>query len=124
MVAVKLTHYPLLEQAVLSGLNARIDSVRRLAFAIIVAWLTVSASGLSSLIIPEPCLGYELAGSDPGTCPPTCVTCGCCARGAEPVVLRAMSAPDVPVCYVPFALPRLPKTDPRAILHVPKLRLA
>ena len=35
-----------------------------------------------------------------------------------------MSSPDIPVADILPALPQLPKTNPRDILHVPKLRLA
>jgi len=98
--------------------------VRRLAFAIIVALLTFSASGVANLIIFEPCAGYEQTGRDDGSCPPTCVTCGCCAQAAEPAMLVHTGSPDVRVAEVMTALPRLSTTDPRAVLHVPKSRLA
>ena len=98
--------------------------VRRLAFAIIVALLTFNASGVVSLVRSEPCTANEPAGSNDSNCPPACVTCGCCARAAEPVALAAMSSPDIPVIAILPALPQLPKTNPRDILHVPKLRLA
>jgi hypothetical protein len=35
-----------------------------------------------------------------------------------------MSSPDIPVSAILPALPDLPITNPRDILHVPKLRLA
>lgn len=98
--------------------------VRRSALAVIVALLTISASGLSSLVMAEPCTANVPAGTDDGVCPPTCVTCGCCAQGAEPVMLALTSSPDVPLTDIMAPLPRLPKTNPRDILHVPKLRLA
>ena len=98
--------------------------VRRFALAIIVAVLTFSASGFVSLVRAEPCTASEPAGSNDSNCPPACVTCGCCARAAEPVALAAMSSPDIPVTALLPALPQLPKTNPRDILHVPKLRLA
>lgn len=98
-------------------------TVRRLALAVIVAMLTISASGVSSLVMPEPCTANEPARTDNG-CPPTCVTCGCCAQAAEPVMLALTSSPDVPVTDLVALLPRVPRTDPRDILHVPKLRLA
>jgi hypothetical protein len=100
------------------------EIVRRFALAIIVALLTFSASGVSSLVMSEPCTGYEQPGRDDGACPPTCVTCGCCAQAVEPEAVVATSSPDVPVAEIATALPRLVKTDPRAVLHVPKSRLA
>jgi len=60
--------------------------VRRFALAIIVALSTFSASGAYALVITEPCTGYEQPGQDVGACPPTCVTCGCCALAVETVV--------------------------------------
>jgi hypothetical protein len=101
-------------------------NVRRFAFAIIVVLLTLSASGMSTLIAGEPCTGYELTGQgeDDGACPPTCVTCGCCAQAAEPVGVAASSSPDIPLSGLVTSLPRIPRTDPLDILHVPRLGLA
>jgi hypothetical protein len=98
--------------------------VRRLTLAIIVALLTFNASGVGSLVRAEPCTVDESAGGNDSACPPTCVTCGCCARAAEPVPLVAMSSPDFPVSDTLPTLRQLAKTDPRDILHVPKLRRA
>ena len=100
--------------------------MRRFAFAIIIGLLTLSASGVSTLIAGEPCTGYELTGhgEDDGACPPTCVTCGCCAQAAEPVAVAVSGSPDIPVCDLITFLPRAPRTDPLDILHVPKLALA
>lgn len=92
--------------------------------AILVALLTFSASGASALVVPEPCTGYELPGSDDGTCPPTCVTCGCCAQAAEPAAVLVIESVQLPVADVPPRTPHLPDFDPRDILHVPKSRLA
>jgi hypothetical protein len=101
-------------------------SVRRFALAIIVGLLTLSASGVSTLIAGEPCTGYELTGEgeDDGACPPTCVTCGCCAQAAVTVSIAVSSSPDIPVSDVVAVLPRIPRTDPLDILHVPKPALA
>jgi hypothetical protein len=98
--------------------------VRRFILAIIVALLTVSASGVYSLVIAEPCTGYEQAGQDDGACPPTCVTCGCCAQAAEPAVLALATSLETPITDVAALVSRTPKTAPHDILHVPKLRLA
>ena len=100
--------------------------MQRFAFALVVGWLTLSASGVSTLIAGEPCTGYELTGQgeDDGACPPTCVTCGCCAQAAEPVAVAVSSSPDVPLSDLIAVLPRIPRTDPLDILHVPKLTLA
>lgn len=98
--------------------------VRRFALAIIVALLTFSASGISALVIAEPCSTFEQPGRDDGACPPTCVTCGCCAQAAEPVVIFAASSFAPHVAAISPFIPRLPKTRTRDILHVPKLRFA
>ncbi|HEY0284188.1 MAG TPA: hypothetical protein VGC23_02290 [Vicinamibacterales bacterium] len=98
--------------------------MRRFALAIVVALLSFSASGVVSLVRAEPCTENEPVGSADSNCPPACVTCGCCARAAEPVELAAMGSPDILLTAVLPALPHLAKTNPRDILHVPKLRLA
>ena len=106
-----------------SGLNATIVCVHRFVLAIIVGLLTLSASGVSSLVINEPCTGYELPGSDDGACPPTCVTCGCCAQAVEPVMVVVAASPDTLIADIAVFLPDLPRKNPRDILHVPKLHL-
>ena len=98
--------------------------MRRFALSIIVALLTFSASGAYALVIAEPCTGYEQPGQDDGACPPTCVTCGCCAQAVDMIVIVVSVTPDVPVANIPDLLPRIPRTTPRDILHVPKHRLA
>lgn len=100
--------------------------MRRFAFAIILGLLALSASGVSTLIAGEPCTGLELTGQseDEGACPPTCVTCGCCAQAAETVAIAVSTSPDIPVSDLITVLRRIPRTDPLDILHVPKLVLA
>jgi hypothetical protein len=93
--------------------------VRRLALSVIVALLAISASGLTSLTIAEPCTTGNAA-EHHATCPPTCVTCGCCAQAAEPSALTLTSVPREIVIQVPAALPHLPQTFPHDVLHVPK----
>ena len=98
--------------------------MRRFALAIIVSLLTFSASGVVSLVRAEPCTTNEPVGSNDSACPPTCVTCGCCAQAAETLTLVVMTSPANPISDIVAAGPQLPKTNPRDILHVPKLRLA
>ena len=98
--------------------------MRRLVFAIIVGLLALSASGATSLIVTEPCRSSERAGEDDGACPPTCVTCGCCAQPAESVAIAVEPSGEAPVGDIDGLLPPLPKTEPRDILHVPKPRPA
>jgi hypothetical protein len=97
--------------------------VRRFALAIIVGVLTFSASGVYGLVINDPCTGYEAPGRD-DACPPTCVTCGCCAQAVEPVALVVFATPDVPLAHIPDVLPSVPRTTSQDILHVPRIRLA
>jgi hypothetical protein len=97
--------------------------VRRFALAIIVALLTFSASGVHSLVIAETCIGTEQPGQDEGACPPTCVTCGCCAQAAEPAAPLATPL-ETPIADVAPLASRASKTTPHDILHVPKLRFA
>jgi hypothetical protein len=98
--------------------------VQRFALAAIVALLTFTASGVSALIVPEPCTAYEQPGQEDGACPPTCVRCGCCARAAETIVPQTEESLDITVAEFHSTTPSLPKTQPRDILHVPKLRFA
>lgn len=98
-------------------------AVERFVFVILVGLLTVSASGVSSFFVDEPCTGFELAtqGEDEGTCPPTCLTCGCCAQAIEPLTMPVAASPDAPASGLNAVLRHLPKTEPNDILHVPKL---
>ena len=94
--------------------------MRRFLLALIVALLSFSASGVSRSVVGEPCTGSEQPGRDDGACPPICVTCGCCAQAAEPVVLPVVISHDVPPAPIEQRIPGLPRTNPRDILHVPK----
>lgn len=98
--------------------------VRRLVIALTGAILILSASGVSSLAIAEPCSAHEPPGQRDTACPPTCVTCGCCGQALEPVVHVLVGAPDALVSEIDSALPSIPLIDPHPILHVPKLGLA
>ena len=92
----------------------------RFFLAIVVVLLTASASGVSTMVVGEPCTGDEQPGRDDGTCAPICVTCGCCAQAAEPVVLSVAISHHSPPGDLDTIVPRLPRTNPRDILHVPK----
>jgi hypothetical protein len=102
------------------------SDVRRPVLALIVGLLTFSASGVSSLMVDEPCTGFELTGQgeDDNACPPTCVTCGCCAQAVEAIPVTTSCSPDAPVADRVAVLPDLLNADPRDILHVPKFVLA
>jgi hypothetical protein len=94
--------------------------VRRFTFALIAGLLALSVSGVCSLVVNEPCTGYELSVSDDGACPPTCATCGCCAQAVDTVTVVVAALPDLPIAEIPVFLSRLPQTIQRDILHVPK----
>jgi hypothetical protein len=98
--------------------------MRRLALAILVALLTISASGVAALLVPEPCTSSQQQAPDDGACPPTCVTCGCCTHAVEPVVLSMTASPDDWLTEMSSIVPRIPGSRSREILHVPKLRAA
>jgi hypothetical protein len=98
--------------------------VRRFVLAIIVSVLTFSASGVATLFVGEPCTGIEQPGRDLGTCPPTCVTCGCCEQAVEPANVIVVSSLEIPVTVINVIVPRAFKTHPRDILHVPKAHLS
>jgi hypothetical protein len=97
--------------------------VRRFALAVIVAVLTFGASGVSALVVAEPCTGSEQPGREDGACPPTCVTCGCCAQAVEPVILSATASPTGAISEIGALAPRLPDSRAGDILHVPKRRM-
>jgi hypothetical protein len=100
--------------------------VRRLVLGLVAGLLALSASGGLSLLVDEPCTGYELRGQgeDDNACPPTCVTCGCCAQAVEAIALTTARAPDAPIAGLAAVLPGPLNADPRDILHVPKSVLA
>jgi hypothetical protein len=97
-----------------------------LVTALIVSLLTLSVSGISSVIVDEPCTELELTeqGEDDGGCPPTCVTCGCCAQSVEAAVFAVAISPDAPNADRVAALSDVLNADPRDILHVPRSALA
>ena len=95
--------------------------MRRLGLALVVSLLAFSATGITSVLVSEPCSAVDAGGQDDErTCPPLCVTCGCCAQAAEPATLIDTPSPESPVARTPHALPRPLTPEPRAILHVPK----
>jgi hypothetical protein len=95
-------------------------SMRRLALAFVAATLALSVSGISALVVAEPCAEFEQTATSDANCPPTCVTCGCCAQAVEPLTVLSAATPDIRITDIAAALPRFPASDPRPILHVPK----
>ena len=97
--------------------------MHRFALVLLVSVLAFSASGVSTLIFVEPCTRYQQSHED-DSCPPMCVTCGCCAQSAEPVTLQIATTIDAPTPEVPAVVPALPTAHAHDILHVPKRRVA
>jgi hypothetical protein len=96
--------------------------VRRFALALLVTILGFSASGVTSLVTREACAFAESRGSDQD-CPPTCVTCGCCAQAAEPGVLIALTVVELKTSTTVPPTYRLLTAAPGDVLHVPKGRV-
>jgi hypothetical protein len=90
-----------------------------------VGLLSLSVSGVTALAIGEPCSASESSRGGDTSCPPTCITCGCCAQSVEPIAVPFVSAPlervEASLHAPPFDLlsPNL-----HDVLHVPKTRLA
>jgi hypothetical protein len=102
------------------GPDATLGLVRRLARALLVAFLAVGSSGASALIAGEPCVLVEEPAAADADCMPTCVTCGCCAQATEATAIVVATAPAVRVAAaVPLVCGR-PEIPPRDILHIPK----
>jgi hypothetical protein len=95
-----------------------------MALALLVGILSFSATGVVSLMLGEPCTAFSLSAEDDRDCPPTCVSCGCCTQAVETAAIVVASSPDTPVTQFAPVLPSFTDTQPRDILHVPKLRLA
>jgi hypothetical protein len=94
--------------------------MRRALLGLVAVLLSLSVSGVSGLVVAEPCTAFELPGTTDAACPPTCVTCGCCGQAVEPLTIALAASPDVRVTEIAAALPRFPTVDPQPIFHVPK----
>ena len=108
------------ERAGVQCASVRILDVRRFALAIVIACLTFSVAGLSALVVPEPCTSYEQSQRTDAACPPTCVTCGCCAQAVEPVTLHVAGTLEAHESRALPPLPRALNTRARDVFHVPK----
>ena len=94
--------------------------MRRFALVLFVAALSISASGVIELVIPEACSIEEAASSQDQDCSATCYRCHC-GRSVE-VAAYSLVAGHVPL--VAEAIPPTPfvlSGSPSEILHVPKL---
>jgi hypothetical protein len=95
-------------------------TVVRFALALVCGLLMLSLSGVTVLAVGEPCSGFEQSGSDHNSCPPTCVTCGCCAQAVEPTAVQVDATPKPSPVDPPPVVVRFPAASPPGILHVPK----
>ncbi len=84
------------------------------------ALLVFSTSGAMSLLVQEPCSSIVPDGKDDAACPPTCVTCGCCAQAIEPMTLTVSVVPELMGWDVPPVQPSRALSTSFDILHVPK----
>jgi hypothetical protein len=94
--------------------------VRAFLRLLAVALLMFSASGASALVADEACSLFEQSTGTDRDCPPTCVTCGCCAQAIEPGTVIVSISLRVPASRPPAEPLRLPTTEPIDVLHVPK----
>jgi hypothetical protein len=92
----------------------------RLFLVVIVSMLTWSSSGIATLVISEPCTSYEQAERDDDLCPPTCVTCGCCAQAVEPMTASRPGSPEARVTDLIAPVRPLLPSQAFDIFHVPK----
>jgi hypothetical protein len=98
----------------------RIVSVVRFSLAILCGLLMLSLSGVTVIAIGEPCTGVEQTDSDHNSCPPTCVTCGCCAQAVEPAAVHVDASQKPSPGEPPPVVDQLPAASPFDVLHVPK----
>jgi hypothetical protein len=94
-------------------------AVRRLAWFLVLAFLTCDLSGLDAFLSRERCAAVNDVLPD-NNCPPTCARCACCAQpvvGSPAVTLVPLSEPQV------LTEPRIigiAPAPPHDILHIPK----
>jgi hypothetical protein len=95
--------------------------LRHFALALVVAILTLNASGLTALVVPEPCSATENADLGDSQCPPTCVRCGCCAQPAVPTPFEIVVSAELVTPQALLAASNVLPSVGRDILHVPKI---
>jgi len=99
--------------------------MRRALFIAVLAILVSDASGITSLIVPEPC-ALETSDSTPdGGCPAFCLRCACpcCVSSVEHSVPIQISAPTFVVSAPAPSLQHLPTGVVHDVLHIPKIPL-
>jgi hypothetical protein len=104
----------------------RSSDMRRALFLAVLAIVMSDASGITSLIVPEPC-ALEASGSTPdGGCPAFCLRCACpcCVSAVEHSVPIHISARPFVVPVPTPSLEHLQTGIVHDILHIPKVPLA
>jgi len=99
--------------------------MRRALFIAVLAILVSDASGVTSLIVPEPC-ALETSDSTPdGGCPAFCLRCACpcCVSAVEHCAPVAISTQAFVVPVPAPLLQHLPTGVVHDILHIPKTPL-
>ena len=99
----------------------RMLPVIRPALALLCGMLMLSLTGVTVLAVGEPCSSFEQSTSNHDSCPPTCVTCGCCAQAVEPTAVHVDASPKPSPAEPPPIVVRFPVAAPLGILHVPKI---
>jgi hypothetical protein len=101
--------------------------MRRALFIAILAVLTMDASGVLSLPVPETC-AFEATESSPDSgCPAFCVrcSCACCVSLLEHTAAADVAATElVPLHLAPSPSTPVPTGALTDILHIPKTLLA
>jgi hypothetical protein len=99
--------------------------MRRALFIAVLAILVSDASGITSLIVPEPC-ALETSDSTPdGGCPAFCLrcACSCCVSAVEHSGPVPISTEGFVVRVPAPALQHLPTGVVQDVLHIPKIPL-
>jgi hypothetical protein len=101
------------------------SEMRRALFLTMFAILTLDASGITSLIVPEACALETSDGTLDGGCPAFCVRCACpcCVSGVEQNIPIEIGAQLFIVPLMATSLEHLPTGIVRDILHIPKILL-
>ena len=94
-------------------------AVQRLFLIIVLGILAMDATGLDAFVSPETCTSAQDAFPD-GTCPSLCVRCACCAQPLVPNIVVAVVSMTVLQPITDRTLPRLARTAPSKVFHVPK----
>jgi hypothetical protein len=96
------------------------ETLQRILFALLASFLIVSASGVSALVLDEPCAIGDTDRDDSDGCLPTCATCGCCSQPVVPGAMAVDSTQQLEIAHEPLAINPLISLTARDVFHVPK----